>query len=42
MFHVEQIFKRLNIMVISKPEKQITVNGVTVVKFDHLYPYIMG
>lgn len=28
-------------MVISKPEKQITVNGVTVVKFDHLYPYFV-
>lgn len=28
-------------MAISKPEKQITVNGVTVVKFEHLYPYFV-
>lgn len=28
-------------MTISKPEKQITVNGVTVVKFEHLYPYFV-
>lgn len=28
-------------MSISRPEKQITVNGVTVVKFEHLYPYFV-
>lgn len=28
-------------MAISKPEKQITVNAVTVVKFEHLYPYFV-
>lgn len=28
-------------MTISKPEKQITVDGVTTVKFEHLYPYFV-
>lgn len=28
-------------MAISRPEKQITIDGVTTVKFEHLYPYFV-
>lgn len=41
MFHVEQFLRGEILCQFQDPKKQITVNDVTVVKFEHLYPYFV-